>query len=265
HSHISLLCFPRARSNAGVSILFPARKNFAALTQTSGDQRLPDFMTLSRPSMAVLHLHLARRRAAFSGANAFNGKIDGDFARFLKFQHRFDVLALLQRALQPDEHHMVSTRLQFDRLSRFDLESLVERTHFHHAVVHAHLVDLETAGDIRRAPDKAVSHTPCVRDRHVGAPDRSALWRSARPGTRNFQAPDRDIFGLRRANPTTEQDDGGNKRRADHRRTPDKLLLPDGKDVRHSAFWLGCHAFPKRHLSHQESNAIGRHANLGYA
>lgn len=59
--------------------------------------------------MAVLHLH-----SAGLGADAFERKINGDFAGFLKFQRRLDVIALLKRFLQTDQHNVIATRFDFD-------------------------------------------------------------------------------------------------------------------------------------------------------
>lgn len=64
-------------------------------------------------------------------------------------QRCLHVLTFLERFIQPDEHHMVAARAEFDRLSRLDLKTFVDGTHFHHAVVQAHLMYFEAAGDVR--------------------------------------------------------------------------------------------------------------------
>ena len=128
------------------------------------------------PVMAAAALALRRR------ADGFHGVFDRDLAGLLEFERALDTLALLERLLQPDEHHVIGAGLELHGLARLDLEPLRQRPHLHHAAVHRHLVDLEFARALDRPPDQAVRRAAGVDDRHVAARDRRPLGRGARPG-----------------------------------------------------------------------------------
>src|SRR5665811_1264439 len=108
-----------------------------------GDRRSPppSAMSMIACSVAMLHFHAAARHgvvaAAGLGADALDRKGHVDLAGLLEHKRGFDRLALRERLLQADEHHMIAARLELDRLPRLDLDALGDRPHLHHAVVHA--------------------------------------------------------------------------------------------------------------------------------
>src|SRR5262245_65273189 len=94
---------------------------------------------------------------------------------------------------------MIATRFELHRLTSLDLNAC-SRPHFHHPVFHAHLVNLETTGNVRRTSDEFFRDRAGIGYRHVTAADWCAFWRRAYPGRRNFHTASGDIFGLRRGN-----------------------------------------------------------------
>src|SRR5215510_15862530 len=111
-----------------------------------------------------------------------DGVFDIDLAGLLELQRAFDLRTLLQRLLQTREHHVKPSGLELDRLTWLDLEAALDRPHLRDALLHDHAVDLELPGDRGGAADEAVGCAALVADAHIGARDRRALWRRARPG-----------------------------------------------------------------------------------
>src|ERR1039458_10357741 len=75
------------------------------------------------------------------GANALDGEVDVDLAGIGELQRRLEMTALHELLVQPDEHHMISARVERDGLPRLDLKAIGHRPHLHHAVLHLHLMD----------------------------------------------------------------------------------------------------------------------------
>src|SRR5262245_49553477 len=121
-------------------------------------------------------LHAWHSRASGLRADALDDKIDRHIACFLKMQRRLDMLTLFEGLLQSDEHHMIAARLELDRLAWLDFNA-GNGPHFHNAVFHAHLVNLETIGNVGRPACEPLGDRTGVGDRHVTAADRCALRR----------------------------------------------------------------------------------------
>src|SRR5215510_1184624 len=112
-------------------------------------------------------------------------------------QSRLDMLTPFEGLFQSDEHHMITARLELDRLAWLDFNA-GNWPHFHNAVFHAHLVNLETIGNVGRPACEPLGDRTGVGDRHVTAAYRCALRRRTYPGGQNFQAANGDIVSLRR-------------------------------------------------------------------
>src|SRR5262245_8476920 len=160
-------------------------------------------------------------RTPILGTDAFYREVDGHIAGSFKTQRCLDVLAFLEGLLQSDEHHVITARLELHGLTRLDVKA-ADGPHLHDAAFHAHLVDFETAGHVRRAAHKSVAGIADVGDRHVTAADRRALWRRAYPGDGNFQAARGDILSLYR--PCHE-----NGKRGDESKTSHDELRDEGR------------------------------------
>src|SRR5262245_18275295 len=152
-------------------------------------------------------------RTPVLGANAFHREVDGHIAGFFKTQGCLDVLALFEGLLQSNEHHVITARLELQRLTRLDVKA-ADGPHLHHATLHAHLVDFETVGYVRRAAHESIADIAAVGDRHVTPADRCALWRRAYPGGGNLQAARGDVLSLCR--PCHENGKGGDESKTNH-------------------------------------------------
>src|SRR5688572_17252913 len=104
-----------------------------------------------------------------------------DGARLLEDEGAGDRLALLQGALQTDQHDMDCAGLQLDGSARRDDEPALDRPHTGDAVDVAGLMQLEAAGDGRRAADQPVRRAAAIDDAHVAAADLGATGRRPRP------------------------------------------------------------------------------------
>ena len=82
-------------------------------------------------------------------------------------EHRQRVLAANGRLLlHVEQHHMVTTLLE-DALAIVQGE-ILQRTHFHHAVVHHHVVQLDALTDVRHLGTLQVDRRARVHEGHIG-------------------------------------------------------------------------------------------------
>src|SRR5438034_9447017 len=81
---------------------------------------------------------------------------DLDLAGLLEFEGRLDVLALLQRLLEPHQHDVEGSRFELDRLPRLDFEPALDRAHLHDTPLHQHPMHFNTRSDIGRSADQPV-------------------------------------------------------------------------------------------------------------
>src|SRR5882724_5516519 len=145
----------------------------------------------------LLHFHIARTACAGRSLRSYSLNIERErnLAGPLELERERQLVALLQRALQVEQHQMIAARRQLHRLARLDHKTLVERTHRHHTVIHGHFVDLNLVGDIRRAADQPVRRRALVLDGEVAAADFGATRRGAAPGLRDYEIAGLDLLG----------------------------------------------------------------------
>ena len=91
-------------------------------------------------------------------------------------------LALFQRMLEVDEHHVHTGRLERDRLAWLDFEAALDGPHLHHAIVHGHGVYLTLGAGLTGHAGHPIRRLTVIRDGHVSSARRCALWRRAGPG-----------------------------------------------------------------------------------
>ena len=116
-------------------------------------------------------------------ADALHVERDLHLAGLFEFERDRQLVALLERALEIQQHQMIAARRELDRLAGLDGETLVERAHRHHAIVHGHFVDLDLAGDVGRARRSAdPASCPCSRWSDIRRRSwRRPAWRGSRP------------------------------------------------------------------------------------
>src|SRR5450755_2636269 len=135
----------------------------------------------------MLHLHArhftvaGRLGARTIGANALDDEINLDLASPGELQRGLEMIALHELPVQANEHHVIAAGAELDRLPRLDLYAAREGTHLHHAVVHAHFVDLKSACNIAYTADQAFGRAASIGDLHIAAADAGTFRRSARP------------------------------------------------------------------------------------
>src|SRR2546423_12324608 len=101
---------------------------------------------------------------------------------------------------------MIAARRQLDRRAGLDHQSLFERTHGHHAVIHGHFVDLDSIGDIGGTTDKPVRLRALVLNRQITATNLRATRRGTAPGLGDHESAGCDLLGMRRYEKKPEHD-----------------------------------------------------------
>lgn len=171
-------------------------------------------------------LHRFASRATHSGADTLDREINRSLASFFKLQFRFEMVALLQRLFQSDEHDMIAGRLKSDRLSRFDFDARRHCTHLHHALVHTHFMNLESVRNIRYTTGQTIGRTPHVGNGKITTTDGRAFWRRSRPGSRNFQIADNNVVRSSRHARAYCENESDHENESNH---PD-LRIPNAPD-----------------------------------
>src|SRR5262249_31986025 len=98
---------------------------------------------------ATLHHGATSGRDAGSwGTDRNNRQFHFDGAGLFELQRRLDRAAGLERMLDVEEHHVIAARLESHCLARLDFQPAFDRPHSHHAVFHAHCMDLTLPGGI---------------------------------------------------------------------------------------------------------------------
>ena len=123
-----------------------------------------------------------RRRAGRGRPYGSDGVLDVDCAGMLEFEDCRRGLALFQRMLEVDEHHVHTGRLERDRLAWLDFEAALDGPHLHHAIVHGHGVYLTLGAGLTGHAGHPIRRLTVIRDGHVSSARRCALWRRAGPG-----------------------------------------------------------------------------------
>src|SRR5713101_1497335 len=114
-------------------------------------------------------------------ADALHRELHLNLAGFFELQRAVDLLALLERLLEIDEHQMQAVGLELERLARLDLDAAGDGAHLHHALIHGHLMDFDLSGVGKRAAEEAVGGRSGVLDAHIAGPGLGALGRGAGP------------------------------------------------------------------------------------
>src|SRR5260370_19183997 len=113
----------------------------------------------------LLHVLGAARLSSARGAlrpDPLHVKGELHLARFFELKRDRNLVALLERALEIEQHQMITARRKLDGLPGLDRKTLVERPHRHHAIACSHLVDLDLIGDIVRAADQPIRRRALV-------------------------------------------------------------------------------------------------------
>jgi hypothetical protein len=92
------------------------------------------------------HRAAARWRPGRGRSHRQDRKRDFDRVSFVELKPRLDCLAGFERMLKFHEHEMIAAGLERNRLARLDLEPAFNRPHLHHAIFHAHSMDLAYQG-----------------------------------------------------------------------------------------------------------------------
>src|SRR6516164_11340554 len=92
---------------------------------------------------------------------------------------------------------MVTTRLEFDHFARPDLQAALYWSHFHHAVFHAHRMDLALGRSIGSGAAQSLRHWAVIGYSEIRSGGTCALRRGARPRISNVDWTDVIFAGPR--------------------------------------------------------------------
>jgi hypothetical protein len=84
-------------------------------------------------------------------------------------------------AFQVQEHEMIGGGFERHRALGWNWQSVGQLTHFHHAIRHAHLVNLSATRNVRSHRDEPIGRRRAVLDGEIAGSNFRASWRCPRP------------------------------------------------------------------------------------
>src|SRR5216684_2506766 len=171
-----------SQSMAAAAIPCSATPQTLALRPSGGEEA--DMERMASPHVFHAGHVLVRLHVRLGGcrADALHRELHLNLAGFFELQRAVDLLALLERLLEIDEHQMQAVGLELECLARLDLATAGDGAHLHHALIHGHLMDFDLSGVGKRAAEEAVGGRSGVLDAHIAGAGLGALGRGAGPG-----------------------------------------------------------------------------------
>ena len=124
-------------------------------------------------------------------------ELDFHRAGFFELQCRLDRFAGFERMLDVHEHQVIAAGLESHRLARLDFDAAFDRAHLHHAVVHAHRMDLACRRRVASGAAQTIRRGAVVGHRQISRARARSLRRRARPGLGDVDRADIVVGGLR--------------------------------------------------------------------
>lgn len=166
---------------------------------------------------------------------------------------------LFERLLQAEEHEVVAIGRERDGASGRHRYPIGHLTHFHHAIGHAHLMDLGTLGDVRCCRDEPVWRGSDILDGEIAYADFRPARRCPRPRRLDGNVPSLELSGGGMLRGRRGESDSPQR----HGKANMKAAMHHGPGLSRCGIGLQGPTSPRRDLQRDRSLALGTVALAG--
>ena len=115
--------------------------------------------------LVLRHVGMLVCRLPRIAANGFDLELDLDGSGLFKRQNTLDLLAFNQWCGQPHQHEVVTAGFELGFCPCWHIQPASHRAHFHHAILHQHLMDFRGLGPFNGGLNEPVGHVGFVFNR----------------------------------------------------------------------------------------------------